>query len=62
MYGLASISNRIGDVEIILKYLKFCHVTGGKYNLDCHLYLSDITIENYRNIGCKVKILLFDYE
>lgn len=45
----------------MLKHLKFCHVTGGKYNLDCHLYLSDIAIENYRNTGCKVKIL-FDWE
>lgn len=41
----------------MLKHLKFCHVTGGKYNFDCHLYLSDIAIEDYRTIGCKVKIL-----
>ena len=45
-------------VKKMLKHLKFCHVTGGKYNLDCHLYLSDIAIENYRNTGCKVKILV----
>lgn len=42
----------------MLKHLKFCHVIGGKYNFNCHLYLSDIAIENYKNIGCKVKILL----
>ena len=41
----------------MLKHLKFCHVIGGKYNFDCHLYLSGIAIENYKNIGCKVKIL-----
>nr|DAL02561.1 MAG TPA: hypothetical protein [Bacteriophage sp.] len=43
----------------MLKHLKFCHVIGGKYNFNCHLYLSDIAIERYKNIGgCKVKILL----
>lgn len=44
----------------MLKHLKFCHVTGGKYNFDCHLYLSDISIKNYKNIGCKVKICLIE--
>lgn len=41
----------------MLKHLKFCHVIGWKYNFDCQLYLSDIAIENYKNIDCKVKIL-----
>lgn len=41
----------------MLKHLKFCHVVGGKYNFDCNLYLSDISIEEYKNIGCTVKVL-----
>lgn len=41
----------------MLKSLKFCHVINGKNSFDFHAYLSDITIEYYKNMGCIVKVL-----
>lgn len=34
--------------------LKFCHVIGGKNNLDFHGWLSDMTINILKNDGCKI--------
>jgi hypothetical protein len=47
---------KLGE-EGILKPLKFCHVTGGEHNFDYHAWLSNVTIENLRYAGCKVKII-----
>ena len=40
----------------MFKVLKYCHVIGGKDNLDFHAYLSDITIARLKKDGCKVII------
>lgn len=40
-----------------METIKFrCHITGGRYNLDNEMYLSEASIENYKNMGCKVEI------
>ena len=44
------------EVEVI-RALKFCHVIGGKDNLDYHAWLSDITIQRLKIDGCKVIII-----
>lgn len=41
----------------MFKSLKFCHVIGGKNNLNFHAYLSDITIQRLKIDGCKVIII-----
>ena len=35
--------------------LWFCHVKGGIHNFNFHSFLSEISIENLRNQGYKVK-------
>lgn len=37
--------------------LKFCHVIGGKNNLNFHAWLSNITIKQLKNDGCKITII-----
>ena len=44
----------VNNMETMETIIWFCHVTGGAYHYDFHGYLSEITIEKYRNLGCKV--------